>query len=227
MANPNPTRHHKRAFKQGWNDALKVKLHRRKPYKHPEKDTWMAIGFSFGDEVGVYDKQLFDRGWVWCVSEYSNGHRVIPSEFINQPDDNSLRQSVAIQTKIQEGVGFAQAEENRKVERSAIAFVTRQYEEQGWCVESVEDEKCGYDLECRKGEMANDVEVKGVTGTVQAFIITRKEVHQATTNPDFVIWIVTSALSTHAEAHYYSGLEFQRRFALEPIAYRVAYRESH
>jgi hypothetical protein len=48
------------------------------------------------------------------------------------------------------GAGFGDAMENKIVEDAAIDAVKRQYVSDGWSVRSVERDRCGYDLECRK-----------------------------------------------------------------------------
>ena len=62
-----------------------------------------------------------------------------------------------------------ESEENKKVEEAAIAVVKEKYDLAGWKVRSVERDKCGFDLECHKGETTENVEVKGVSGTEQSF----------------------------------------------------------
>lgn len=59
------------------------------------------------------------------------------------------------------GGGFGSVETNRRVEKAAIEFVRRYYEQDGWSVLSVEAEKVGYDLRCERGEEQVHVEVKG------------------------------------------------------------------
>jgi hypothetical protein len=122
------------------------------------------------------------------------------------------------------GAGFGKPEENKEVEEAAIAAVRRQYELDGWSVRSVEREKCGFDLKCSKDTIVQDVEVKGARGTVQSFLITAGEVAQARTNPNFVLVVVTSALSTSPVLNRYSGCEFCRRFGLSVVQYRAVLR---
>lgn len=119
------------------------------------------------------------------------------------------------------GGGFGTAAENRLVEEAAIAAVRQRYEDEGWDVRSVERECCGFDLECvRRGEVAH-VEVKGVRGTEQAFLITRGEVEQARIDPVFVLVVVTEALSDAPVQTLYSGEEFIERFDLTIVQYRA------
>ena len=97
----------------------------------------------------------------------------------------------AIEKSISSGAGFGSPERNRKVERAAVKFVTDWHKTRGWIVSSVEAEKRGYDLLCRKGSIENHVEVKGIKGKIPIpFIITAGEVRQSKSNPFFVVCAV-------------------------------------
>lgn len=120
------------------------------------------------------------------------------------------------------GAGFGNPAENTLVEAAAIRAVVAWYENDGWKVKSVERERCGFDLHCAKDGVSEDVEVKGVRGSERSFMITQGEVHQARTNPRFVLRVVTLALSPSPVIDRYSGAEFRQRFQLSPIQYRAA-----
>lgn len=122
----------------------------------------------------------------------------------------------------QGGGGFGTPETNAKVESAAIHSVMRFYERGGWIVESVERDRCGFDLRCRRGTEAHDVEVKGNSGSDLGFIITSGEVTQANENPRFMLCVVTSALSRRPRIATFTGPEFLRRFVLVPIQYRAS-----
>lgn len=92
------------------------------------------------------------------------------------------------------GAGFGDSETNRKVERAAVEAVTRKFEEEGWNVQSVEQEKLGYDLVCTRSRTKRHIEVKGIQGSKVAFLITAAEVRQWRGNPLCQIAVVTSAL---------------------------------
>ena len=68
-ANSNPTRHHRRAFRQGWNDALRVLHNNRLPYQKPEENTWMAIGYRHGRQNRTDDEDAIVRAWEWSLEE--------------------------------------------------------------------------------------------------------------------------------------------------------------
>jgi hypothetical protein len=120
-----------------------------------------------------------------------------------------------------EGAGFGSPEENVLVERAAIAAVTELYTAKGWDVRSVESEGRGFDLECRRETNEENVEVKGVSGSQQCFIITAGEVQQSRANPKFVLYVVTEARSQRPTLNRYTGEEFSQRFKLAPIQYRA------
>lgn len=123
---------------------------------------------------------------------------------------------------IKSGAGFGNPETNRKVERAAVSYVTKWYEARGWKVVSVESEKRGYDLLCSKETITEQVEVKGVQSSLLAFIITANEVRQAHSNNQFILCIVTSALSTTPKMYRLRGEDFISGFTLSPLAYRAS-----
>lgn len=119
------------------------------------------------------------------------------------------------------GAGFGDSAENRLVESAAIRAVVRAYREDGWSVRSVERDKCGFDLECKRNGVVEQVEVKGVRGTGLCFLITAGEVTQSRTNGKFFLVVVTSALSASPTLTKFSGAEFCRRFDMSAIQYRA------
>jgi hypothetical protein len=123
-----------------------------------------------------------------------------------------------------QGAGFGTPEQNRLVEQAAVSAVKKWYSASGWDVLSVEKERCGFDLVCRKGPEEENAEVKGVRGGAQDFIITAGEVIQARENVTGVVWVVTEALSDSPTLNRYSGKEFIARFTLEPLQYRARLR---
>jgi Domain of unknown function (DUF3883) len=140
-----------------------------------------------------------------------------PSTDASKPKD--LRQILSV------GAGFGRSENNKLVEESAIAAVKKHYECEGWNVHSVERQKCGFDLECYKAGKMENVEVKGISGTEQSFIITAGEVEQARTNRNFVLVVVTSSLSGSPVLTRYSGPEFISCFGLSVVQYRAVLRK--
>jgi hypothetical protein len=135
-----------------------------------------------------------------------------------------LEEEVAekVEQLINSGAGFGNPETNKKVERAAVSYVTKWYEAQGWKVVSVESEKRGYDLRCSRDSVEEHVEVKGVQGGLPLCIVTANEIRQARNNSQFVICIVTSALSASPKMYRIRGEEFINSYNLSPLAYRAS-----
>lgn len=94
------------------------------------------------------------------------------------------------------------------------------YESEGWSIESVEQDKVGYDLICKKGNERQNVEVKGRSLNHLQFVITANEVKQALENPAFILCLVTSAI-TNPKLTRWTGKELLEQFNLKPLAYRA------
>ena len=117
------------------------------------------------------------------------------------------------------GAGFGDPESNAIVEKAAVDFVTAKYS--GWDVNDVSKKDLGYDLECTRGSEVRHIEVKGVSGTREEFIITQNEAKTAKSDPKFVLAVVTTAASLKPCLHEYSGSELFERFDLITIAYNA------
>lgn len=123
------------------------------------------------------------------------------------------------------GAGFGNPEDNKEAEIAAIAFVTKMYESKGWHVESVENEKCGFDLVCTHGETIENVEVKGIKGNGLNFIITANELEEAQKNNKFILYAITHALST-PHSNKFIGTELSEKFTMEPLQFRAVYKKT-
>ncbi|MCU1305251.1 MAG: nuclease [Candidatus Sulfotelmatobacter sp.] len=119
------------------------------------------------------------------------------------------------------GGGFGSVETNRRVEKAAIDFVKRRYEEDGWSVRSVEAQKVGYDLCCEIGSEQAHLEVKGTQGDDVCFIITAAEVRNAMIDRRHLTCVVTAALTPAPKMFTYTRAEFSKKIQLEPIAFRA------
>lgn len=119
------------------------------------------------------------------------------------------------------GGGFGSVETNRRVEKAAIEFVTRRYEEDGWTVRSVEAQKLGYDLRCDNGNEQAHVEVKGTQGDDVCFIITAAEVRNVMIDWKHITCVVTAALTSAPKLFVYTRDDFAKNIQLEPIAFRA------
>jgi Domain of unknown function (DUF3883) len=117
------------------------------------------------------------------------------------------------------GGGYGNTVTNKEVERAAVDFVTRSYEEQGWLVDSVESERCGFDLLCRKGRKIARVEVKGSTGSALQFILTAAEFRRAREDQRFVLAWVRDALSPTPQLEQWSSKSFLEDFDIQACQY--------
>ncbi len=123
-------------------------------------------------------------------------------------------------TEIQSKAFLGSPENNHKVEVEAINFVTKTYESEGWVVTSVERDKVGFDLICKRGNERLDVEVKGLSGNRPQFILTANELKQSKENALFVLCVVTSAL-VEPFLQRWTGVEMLQNFNFEPLAYKA------
>jgi hypothetical protein len=125
------------------------------------------------------------------------------------------------------GGGFGSVETNRRVEKAAVEFARRHYEQEGWSVHSVEAEKVGYDLCCGRGDEEVHVEVKGIQAEDVCFIITAAEVRNAMIDRRHLTCVVTAALTPAPKMFTYARDDFSKKLQLEPIAFRAqAFSES-
>jgi hypothetical protein len=132
-----------------------------------------------------------------------------------------IGQATDFERQVRRAAGFGTPETNKKVESAAVKHVTDDYVSRGWVVQSKEREKCGFDLLCTKDGKEKHVEVKGTQSGVVSFIITRGERLRAKEDPDFVLCVVTSALSDECKLWSYGPNEIQRVFNFEALAYQA------
>ena len=112
------------------------------------------------------------------------------------------------------GAGFGDPLQNLAVEDAAMDAAVRTYEDEGWNVEDVSGEKLGWDLSCTHpdGRTAK-IEVKGVSGGRPTVLLTANEIRAATNEHDWVLLVVTHALSARCEI-----TEFSREQAVAAAA---------
>ena len=116
------------------------------------------------------------------------------------------------------GGGFGDPEVNPKVELAAMRFATRHLSKHGWTVVDVSAQKCGYDLECRKGRRSLHVEVKGTKGQEPKFILTRGEAETWKQDKDYCLVVVLDALSDPRIEEFRGPSSFAK-FKRTPISY--------
>jgi hypothetical protein len=117
------------------------------------------------------------------------------------------------------GAGFGSYEQNKKVERAAIAHVKRHFKAEGWAVEDVSSENRGYDLLCNLSGEERHIEVKGARGAGQQFIITRKELRAWGRDSHFVLAYVGNALSGAPSLAFFPKGATQEEFSIEPLSF--------
>lgn len=116
------------------------------------------------------------------------------------------------------GAGFGDAASNRKVELAAEAVVQHHYEAAGWEVTRVAHLKCGWDLTASRDGQERHLEVKGVSSSMPSILLTRNEMRTAETDPEWILAVVTSALTEPTLAEYDREAVTA---AADPTVYRV------
>jgi hypothetical protein len=116
------------------------------------------------------------------------------------------------------GAGFGDAESNREVELAAMSVTSGRYAVDGWIVEDVSALTCGWDITVTKGPQVRHLEVKGVSGPVPKVLVTRNELRSAGQDLDWLLVVVTDALTSPSYHEY--GPEAVRGLAV-PLAYEV------
>jgi len=159
------------------------------------------------------------------IKVVQNIESVLPTFLITNSDVTPmLGDGSANIDKGKTGGGFGDSETNREVEQAAVLYVTNDYHENGWTVESVELKRCGFDLLCTKNKTQEHVEVKGVQGDTLSFIITAGEVKRSQKDENFILCVVTSAL-TNPKLHKLTAKDFNEGFSLETISYRAVLKQ--
>jgi Domain of unknown function (DUF3883) len=125
-----------------------------------------------------------------------------------------------------QGAGFGVAEKNREVEKAAIKRVSRQLKAEGYEVTSRELDREGYDLDAARAGKTWHVEVKGISGSDLAFVITRGEWTRAREDPAFLLYAVTQADEPKAaKTHRFTGKQLVARFEARPISFFLSLKD--
>jgi len=142
--------------------------------------------------------------------------RIWPSQ-----ESNELKNGMSSENIINEvGAGFGNTETNQIVEKTAIVFVTNYYKNKKYDVKSVESEKIGYDLLCKSEYDELHLEVKGVSGTKEEFIITANEINSSINDTRFLLVLVTNVLN-QPQIHLYDRIQFESEFDIVALSYRA------
>jgi hypothetical protein len=118
------------------------------------------------------------------------------------------------------GGGFGDLVENKLVERAAVRAVMAHYKSRRWRVESREMQQLGYDLLCKHGSIVHHVEVKGIRGSVCAFILTANEKAISEIDRAFRLIVVKNALDPKKRKLVsFTGPELSNQFDLSAISF--------
>ena len=119
------------------------------------------------------------------------------------------------------GAGRGDAESNKEVENAAMKAAVQWYEERGWKVEDYSKKGVGYDLHCTRNGREEHVEVKGISGNVESFDMYVTEERRATTDENFVVFVVTRARESSPRISRYTRSEFLGKFRIEATYFRA------
>jgi len=113
--------------------------------------------------------------------------------------------------------GFGTAEENKKVERAAVAVLRAKYK--AWKIVDRQQEHVGYDFEVRRGQQERHIELKGTRGPMPSFPITCNELHRAKEDDRWWLAVVTNALSAKPHLIEMTGAQFLSQYQWKPLSY--------
>ena len=108
-------------------------------------------------------------------------------------------------------------ETKKKVEISAINFVTLYYESLGFVVTDCQKDNCGYDLFVENAKETLKVEVKGTMLPEQRFFLSRNE-RAKSADPLWRLAIVIKALS-NPELEIFNTTQMENRFNFEALSW--------
>ena len=122
------------------------------------------------------------------------------------------------------GGGFPDPQTRKEIEITAVSFVVKEFESNGYTVEDRQRENCGYDLLATSLAETLWVEVKGTDATERRFFITRNERNVAR-NPHWRLAIVTMARNS-PKLVIMTGEEMERTFEYDALAWECKERNS-
>ena len=114
--------------------------------------------------------------------------------------------------------GFGTADHRKKVEKAAEKAVKKHYRDKGFCCTDVTRKNLGFDFIFSKGRRTSHVEVKGTSGDLPRFFLTRNE-NAYRENREWRFAIVTSALGPQPKVRVYDNRKFEKTFELDPYVY--------
>ena len=115
---------------------------------------------------------------------------------------------------------FGTPEHRKKVEKAAEKAVKKHYKSRGWNHKNVTKQNRGYDFVFTKGRKRRHVEIKGTSGAVARFFMSRNEnVYRENENPSWRFAIVTNALGSSPKVRIYNNRKFRMAFSLDPFVF--------
>lgn len=119
--------------------------------------------------------------------------------------------------------GFGGTPEQRKeIEKASERAVINHYEALGYDCTNMTRVICGFDFRFRKGRSELDVEVKGTSGSIEHFYLTRNEHDNGLDkNPNWRLAMVTNALTRKPTVKIYTPKELKQAFGIEPLCYEA------
>ena len=114
--------------------------------------------------------------------------------------------------------GFGSPEHRKKVEKAAEEAVKKRYCAKGFSCTDVTKKNLGFDFIFRKGRTERHVEVKGTSGDLPRFFMTRNE-NAYRENAAWRFAIVTNALGPRPTVRVYDNRKFKKTFELDPYVY--------
>jgi hypothetical protein len=130
-----------------------------------------------------------------------------------------LKQEGELEVTLQGG-GYGDAESRKQTEEAAIRFVQAELGRRGFTVVDRQRDNCGYDLLATSPQGRLLIEVKGTASTVPRFIISRNEYRCSVIEPDWRLFIVTSARRAPS-LYEYDADAMAAEFALDPLAWEA------
>ncbi len=182
-----------------------------KPKELEKKEGWRKVYIVNSTEIYKNPVRLADYG----ITDIQFGKCISDSQFNRIIKISGTEKYYAVN----KGAGFGSSKQNKIVEKTAIACITKKYSDNGWMVKSVESARCGYDLKCTKKEKEINIEVKGISGQIQSFVITANEIEQAKKNDKFVLCVVNNVGTKDIRVNSYTGREFINLFSLKGLSY--------
>ncbi|AWG46015.1 MULTISPECIES: DUF3883 domain-containing protein [unclassified Massilia] len=130
-----------------------------------------------------------------------------------------LEQEAEPEVTVQGGC-YGDAESRKQTEEAAIRFVRAELRRRGFTVVDRQRDNCGYDLLATSLQGRLLVEVKGTTSMAPRFVISRNEYRCSLIEPDWRLFVVTSARNAPC-LHEYDADAMAAAFALDPLAWEA------